>query len=189
MWWQEKVGVTTSYEALASWHGDINARERIALREEIVQQGYTSILDAGCGLCVDYEGIRSSGITICYQGLDITPKFVDHATKRGIPVVLGSIESIPFEGNSFDIAYARHVLEHLEYYEAGLTELIRVAKKEVFVNFFSIPDVSERTELMMCEGIPLYHNYYNKMKMEQFLLKNPKVKSFRWTYDILQIYL
>lgn len=135
------------------------------------------------------KALEARGLQSAIKDWTLPPKFVDHATKRGIPVVLGSIESIPFEGNSFDIAYARHVLEHLEYYEAGLTELIRVAKKEVFVNFFSIPDVSERTELMMCEGIPLYHNYYNKMKMEQFLLKNPKVKSFRWTYDILQIYL
>ena len=188
-WWQKNLENSTQYETFDSWLGDADSPQRKALREHAIARSYSSILDAACGLCIEYDGLKKDGIDIEYQGLDITPKLVERANSRGIPVVLGSIENIPFEDRTFDLAYGRHILEHLEYYELALAELIRVAKKEVFISFFIDPSTAEEIKLTLCDGGVLYHNVYEKTKLERFILNHPKVRSIEWDESILHIYL
>jgi len=50
--------------------------------------------------------------------------------------VIASVTELPFEDNSFDVACAFEVLEHLPYdlFDTALSELARVSKKDVLIS-------------------------------------------------------
>lgn len=193
IWWEQCIGEDISIKTFTDWLGGINAATRVAMRKHVRDMGYTSILDVPCGVCADYYGFKQDGMKISYQGLDITPKLVAFNTAKNIPVTHGSIENIPYTDEQYDMCYARHILEHLEGYEKALLELIRVARKEVFVTFFINPDSNTEMNLEFYNGNLLYHNKYNKNEIEKFVVKHPKVQSIEWvdmgSETILHIYL
>jgi ubiquinone/menaquinone biosynthesis C-methylase UbiE len=103
--------------------------------------------------------------------------------KLGFDIQQGSIECIPSVNESFDVAYARHILEHLNYYEKAVSELIRVARYETLIVFFIKPIAEEdRINSTMIDGALLYHNAYNKEKLERFVTSHQKVKEVSWEH-------
>ena len=46
----------------------------------------------------------------------------------GLPLLLATVEALPFKDKTFDYVYASHVLEHTEDPEAACRELIRIAR-------------------------------------------------------------
>ena len=195
-WWE--YNCETHGDCFRQWVGDKNAPSRVAIRTHVRAQKYESIIDVACGLCIDYDGFQADHMVIAYQGLDITPKLIKAALDRGVPARQGSIENIPLADCSFDIAYARHILEHLMYYENAVKELIRVAAKEVLIVFFikpsAAPDFIDGQANEITQGYLLYHNVYNKEKLENYIKNFHKVSGFEWqeigTQEIiLHIYL
>jgi ubiquinone/menaquinone biosynthesis C-methylase UbiE len=85
------------------------------------------------------------------------------------------------------LVYARHILEHLDYYEKALTEMIRVSKRAVIHTFFRRPmDEPDLIEIYSKET-QLYQNAYNKQKIENFLSKNERIIAVEWVRpDILK---
>lgn len=181
-WWEFECIKKSQYEQFAKWIGDEKEISRILAREHIVAHNYQSILDVPCGLCVDFDVLKKNNPQLNYQGMDITSSFVVRAKNLNIPVLQGKIQKIPFPDSSFDIAYSRHILEHLDSYQEAIKELVRVAKKEVLVVFFIIPtnNVDDRIVSPVIDGYPIYHNHYSKTKIESFLLTLSKVKRFTW---------
>ena len=179
-WWEKNVDAQLG--TFAQWLGDINADSRVKMRKYISSKGYKSILDIPCGLCTEFYGYERDGIAIDYYGVDITPKLVSRAKSLVLNVIRGSIEEIPFEDSSIDVCYARHILEHLDYYEKAVNDLIRVASKEVIVIFFIKPPIDKFDDIRpgMIDGALLYHNVYNRSKIEQFLNSNIKVIRTEW---------
>lgn len=195
-WWEH------NFEArgndFARWLGDVNADSRLGMRRHVKKMGYESLLDVPSGLCVDYYGLKSENLASIYQGLDITPKLVARALELGIHVKQGSIENIPWNDSSFDIVYARHILEHLDYYTVALKELIRVAKKEALIVFFikptDQPDKINSAKDGSTQFDLLYHNHYNKAALERYISGFAKVNSLAWEHVndqevILHIYM
>jgi ubiquinone/menaquinone biosynthesis C-methylase UbiE len=194
IWWQNCLENHVSYATFEGWIGDIHSSSRVAMRRHVKYRGYKSILDVPSGLCIDYFGFKYDGMTIAYQGVDITPRLVELAQNKSLPVVLGDIKSLLFKDNQFDICYARHILEHLNSYEQALTSLIRVAKYEVLVVFFIPPQETPNIKSDYNNGYLLYHNTYCRQEMERFILANPKVSKIEWEpisqwETILHIYI
>ncbi|MCL4229888.1 methyltransferase domain-containing protein [Candidatus Dependentiae bacterium] len=192
-WWE--TNVEKQMETFASWLGGIQAESRITMREYIKNRGYKSVLDIPCGLCTELLGYKADGMDIAYLGIDITEKLITRAQSLGINAIQGSIESIPLPDSSIEVCYARHILEHLDYYELALNELIRVARDEVIVIFFIKP---HKADDYICSAIDrgcvLYHNAYNKNKIERFIHGNAKVDTLIWECigekeEALHIYL
>jgi len=88
-----------------------------------------SVLEIGTGNGITAKMLRDNGIQT--TTLDIDPE-----TK---PDVIGSVLQLPFKNNSFDIAVAFEILEHLPFssFSAAIKELTRVSKKYVII---SLPD-------------------------------------------------
>jgi len=194
IWWEKCLENNVSIATFEGWLGDIYSTSRVAMRRHVVQKNYKSILDVPSGLCIDYFGFKHDGITIDYQGVDITPKLVALAQKQNLPVIVGDIKSLPFQDNKFDICYARHILEHLSSYEQAINELIRVAKKEALITFFIQPQETQSISSAYYNDHLLYHNTYCRPALERFVLSNPKVSKLEWEYVdgreiILHIYL
>ena len=180
--WEYRTTDKKNQEEFAGWWGDANAISRILARLHILQKHYSSLLDAGCGVCVDYAPLKRSCPDMQYLGLDISSTFVSQAKEQGIPVEWGRIQNMPFADSRFDVVYARHILEHLDSYQDAMKEMIRVAAKEVLVVFFMAPDNSAKDKggMVNVGGYATYQNRYSKLKMEAFLKTIDKVKSWSW---------
>lgn len=180
-WWQYTLDNTVSFNLFATWLGDERSPSRQAVYRHVKQQKYESLLDIPCGLCIDFFGLQYAGVSVDYYGIDITQKLVALARQKQLNVWLGTIENIPSESSCFDICYARHILEHLDYYEKALSELIRVARKEALVVFFIKPhDAPDFIDFAELDGHIVCHNRYNRTKLETYVRNHAKVLNIAW---------
>lgn len=178
-WWE--MNLENRMNEFAQWLGGENADSRVKMRQYVKQRGYKTFLDIPCGLCTEYFGYKKDNIEIDYYGVDITQKLVERGCGLGLNVIRGSIEEIPCYDLSIDVCYARHILEHLDYYKKAITELIRVAAKEVIVIFFIKPnDEPDKINSSMDSGALLYHNRYNKQKLSLYVMFHEKVENIQW---------
>lgn len=99
--------------------------------QEILTINPTSVLEIGGGnkLVSDYLKRRDIHVTELDLIYNIHPD------------VVGSIDQIPFESNSFDVSTACQVLEHIPFdlLEVALKELARVSKRHIII---SVPNAS-----------------------------------------------
>jgi SAM-dependent methyltransferase len=104
------------------------ARRRIllgVLERNLDPKGGLQILDAGCGGGATMESLRRYGSV---RGIEISEEAVEYNRERGREVSLGSIERMPFADNSFDLALALDVIEHLPDDLPALRELFRTLR-------------------------------------------------------------
>lgn len=176
-WWDKNL--SEKFDEFKGWVGDFKAVSKVALRKYVSSKGFESIVDCGCGPATEYFGYKSDGYNINYMGVDSSEFIVDYVSKHGVPVTHSPIEKIDLPDSSYDVAYSRHVMEHLPTFRYGLSELIRLAKKEAINIWFIKPDQDpEKINYDIKEN--LFHNKYNKNDVEEFLKTIPKVKSWRW---------
>lgn len=177
------------------WLGGIQMASRARMRDHVVKKGYQSILDIPCAYCIEYDGFMANGIAIDYQGMDITLSMIESCQERGIKAIQGSIEDVPLDDSSVDVTYSRHILEHLDYYEKSIRQLVRVARKESIIVFFIKPEPApDHIKPEIFNNDMLYHNRYDLRKLEGFITSLSKVDSFEWEHVdsaevILHIYL
>ncbi|MBF0554499.1 MAG: class I SAM-dependent methyltransferase [Nitrospirae bacterium] len=160
-WWEKNV--KSRYNEFVSWLGNNQNSTRLWIKDFIINNGVKSILDTACGPCIDYEVLKPTCIK--YSGIDSTSVLVDMAKLRGIDVSHGNIEELPFNDNSFDMVYGRHILEHLEYYEKAIKESVRCSKKYVAYTFF----LEHKDEDIFRVNEGAYANSYNLNKMRDFI--------------------
>ena len=60
--------------------------------------------------------------------LDVSPRMVDLARRRGVDARVGDVQELPFEDESFDCAVAAWMLFHVPDVDRGLAELVRVLR-------------------------------------------------------------
>lgn len=170
-WWDKNL--PARLEDFKVWTGDANAPSRVAARKHVARENYQSILDCGCGLCVDAPVYRLEMPYVRWHGFD---------TYRagGEDVTLGNMDSpLPFPSLSFDLVHCRHVLEHLPDYRPALAEMARVARSEVMVVWFLKPEFTK--ENLSYDAVEnLHHNKYERKRMEGFLRGLRGARSIWW---------
>ena len=84
------------------------------------------ILDIGCGTGGNLETLSKFGRA---EGVDISTEALDFCRARGLNNVReGAAETLPYEGESFDLVTGLDVVEHLDDDVAGLREMRRVLR-------------------------------------------------------------
>jgi ubiquinone/menaquinone biosynthesis C-methylase UbiE len=191
-WWNKNLKDEKMMKIFKGWIGSFDAISKKFTRKYIERMGYKSLLDAGCGCCTEYFGYKNDGYSIKYSGVETCKLLFEEGINNGIDVKLNSSERLPFDNNSYDVVYIRHLLEHLPGYNKALDEAIRVANNEVLVVFFLKPTISA-TKINYNEEENLYNNDYNKVEIENYIKTNTEVYSFRWesiaNEEILHIYI
>jgi SAM-dependent methyltransferase len=100
--------------------------ERIVDELSLPEGRRPRILDVGCGTGANLDMLARFGDT---AGVDISEDALSFCRERGLTQVRrGAAESLPFEGDSFDLVTALDVVEHLDDDLAGLREMRRVLK-------------------------------------------------------------
>lgn len=104
---------------------------------------YKKIIDVGCGDGGLFDLVSKDSI---YAGVDISPTQIAefkkslHLNLKNKPkLVRADIMSLPFGDNSFDVAIACDVLEHVIDPTKAIREIKRVVKKEGFI-IFGVPN-------------------------------------------------
>lgn len=123
-----------------TWSYGINIVDNL-----ISNYSFKTVLDAGCGSgdVVRYlleKGYEAKGVEL--SG-DVLKNFSSDLLKKGI-VQKGSLTSLPFKDNSFDVIFSSEVLEHIseEDIPVVISEFYRVAKKVVFLTISLRPSSS-----------------------------------------------
>ena len=125
-----------------------------------------SVLDVGCG-----DGFVTDALpgTLDVVGLDISRAAVAHVSR---PTQIGSIESLPFEDDAFDLVMANDVIEHLE--DSALArakrELVRVAKRYILLTVPFAERMDEAIARCASCGTTFHVNHHARRFEERELL-------------------
>jgi len=96
---------------------------------ENIQRNAQVILDAGCGEGITLEELCKRFPNRDVRGIDINPENIDICKKYNLPVSEGDLLNIDVSDESVDCCVFSEVVEHLNQYNAALTEIYRVLKK------------------------------------------------------------
>lgn len=205
IWWQK---VNKDPEFFKNFANALDTKTHPEFWQYIENSGYKTILDCAGGTCIDAEYFLKDD-NIKYSVIDISKVLVEKGKELGVDIRQGSIEKIPFGDKSFDVCYGRHILEHLDTYEIALSEMARIAKKEILIIFFREPkdkmdayvlkrdfkiklfqkqmnmkdkkQIKEITDRIgKIRGDFYFQNRWDKTKLELFIRKLPNIKDFKW---------
>lgn len=177
-WWSKNAAHRMG--DLLGWLGPVSAMTRSLMREHVMQRGYHSLLDVGCGPAIDREGFANIRYPMDYHGVDQCETFVHAARQRNLQVQCATSNSLPFPDGFFEVAYCRHVLEHLEEPDSTLTEMLRVARREVIITFFLKPGVADELQSSVEDGAVLHHNRWSERRICRHVWSNDRVARVRF---------
>ena len=126
-----------------------------------------TVLNVGCGIAASHLSYKAD-----YYGVDVTPKFVAEAHRRGANVQVSSILNLPFKDNCFECVCCENLLVHLPpgLWKSALNEMFRVASKLVVTNE---PQWKKETVYRIGEhyeaDIKFYLNDYGESEVLEFL--------------------
>ncbi|MCT7641467.1 methyltransferase domain-containing protein, partial [Aliarcobacter butzleri] len=118
------------YDQEELWNRELTLQEteRIDIVKKFIPNDVKTILDAGCG---------NGAISNYLDGFNITAMDRSHEALKYVKnkSVEGSLDSLPFEDNSFDLIICSDVLEHLpdDIYKKTIKEFKRVSKKYILI--------------------------------------------------------
>lgn len=84
------------------------------------------VLEVGCGTGLVLERVATFAKEA--QGIDLSPGMLERARERGLNVKQGSATELPFEDESFDVAYSFKVLAHIPDIDTCISEMVRVVR-------------------------------------------------------------
>ena len=146
---------------LARQLGAWDSAPRRAIRAEIGRVGGT-VLEVAVGPGIEYYGMQQAGLKVDYTGVDVTPAMVELCKQRfpQATFLQADVKHLPFKDNQFDLVMAKDLLEHLDGYQAPLSEMYRVARREVLVYFF-LPLAAGQTVLATHPESGFLYNRYS----------------------------
>ncbi len=178
---------------------EMESSKSVAAKLKGVYQPGDTILDVGCGAGHYLRSYRRElGKDFQFFGLDATPPYVELAKKAfhtdpNARFEIGDIFDIGLAEAAHDIVTCNNVLLHIPSIQKPLSELVRVAKKHVFVRFlfgdrtFIIKDIHPNEVELDANGEPLgfnYFNIYSENYVSQILRGIPRAKKWTFTKDV-----
>jgi hypothetical protein len=192
MWWSHHIqarGITGS--TFAGWLSQSDPHSRRAVFQQVETLGARSVLEFGPGTFLDYQTYWRAHPWIGYRAVELTPELVAYGQGLGAQVVQGSIASVDHYGQA-DVAYCRHVLEHLPSYHSALGTLIDHARRAVVVVFFQLGE-GDQDSIVVDQTLAhgTYCNVYSRSRLEASL--TARGLRYSWarpaTDHILTIYM
>jgi ubiquinone/menaquinone biosynthesis C-methylase UbiE len=175
-WWDKEI--KDQFLNFKSWVGDSKAPSKVWARSFVKENGWTTLLDIGCGNATEFFAYKQEYPELEYTGVDSSRFLNEFNISKHIPMVLAEADNIDLKDGFVEVAFSRHVLEHQDKPYPILDEMIRLANK-VAIHIFFIPPGD--TEIISYDKKQnLYHNTYNKKEIEDYLSMTKKVKTFHW---------
>jgi ubiquinone/menaquinone biosynthesis C-methylase UbiE len=167
--------------------------------DEILKCKPESVLEVGVGDNFLSNYLKNN-TEIKYKSLDIAEDLN--------PDIVGSVDEIPVESNTFDLVCAFEVLEHLPYekFQIALKEMMRVSKKHVIISLphwgrhfsfeFRLPYFKKIRWQYKMNLFPIAHKFdrehYWEMGKREYSLNKIKndinLSGFKITKDFMPFY-
>lgn len=119
----------------------------------------SSVLDVGCGTGRGIHFLQREHPELDVYGIDPGFSLLNAARKKGIDsgrIVSGSGNELPFVDKSFDAVAEFGILHHVKHPERVVSEMLRVAKKAVFIsdnNIFGQGSLAGRILKLLLHGV------------------------------------
>lgn len=97
----------------------------------------TSVLDVGCGTGRGIKYMLDRFPNLKARGMEPMPAMIEAAIAEGVPedlIIEGCAEDIPYGDSSFDAVCAFGVMHHVPDSSSVIKELMRVARKAIFIS-------------------------------------------------------
>jgi hypothetical protein len=192
VWWSHHIqahGITGS--TFAGWLSQSDPHSRRAVFQQVETLGAKIVLEFGPGTFIDYQTYWRAHPWIGYRAVELTPELVAYGQGLGASVQQGSIVSVDHYGQA-DVAYCRHVLEHLPGYHNALETLLAHARRAVIVVFFQLGEGDQDSIVIdRTLAVGTYCNVYSRARLEAWL--TARGLRYSWarpaTDHILTIYM
>lgn len=154
------------------------------------QIGAESALDTGCGTGLAMRYLAEHIPELRLKGNDPSRELLDVASERfGIPAEqldLAGSEALPYADGEFDVVVETGVLHHVPDASAIVSEMLRVARKAVFIsdeNTYGIGSFPNRTAKLLLKSVGLLGpvNRWRRGSHDWFYTEGDGVA---WTYSV-----
>ena len=167
-----------------TWYED-PARLKVYDIIESIYEPQAKLLDGGCGVGFDTERILKRFEHIDYTGLDSSPKMIKRCWSKfadytNAEFVEGSIYDLHYDDYHFDIVISCNVMVHIPNFTMALSELCRVCRRHLILQFNYINDKGEYLSGMAIEDFDkrfldkkskMYFVYYNPQEIADLCFK------------------
>ena len=116
------------YDSLPTRETDLMEKSIDFILQHLENDKSQSIIDVGCGNGYLLKKLKKQGYTNL-SGLDIISDFSDDA----ITLYTGNIDALPFPDAYFDTVLCNHTLEHVLNLPKAISEIKRIAKKQIII--------------------------------------------------------
>lgn len=152
-----------------------------------------TVLDAGCGEGITLNKLIENGVGDKLEGVDYSDLAITLSKKINpqLNIRHGSVYSLPYEDNSFDLVICTEVLEHLDDPKKGLKEIIRASKKYLILTvpnepWFTYQRILRGKNILHFGAHPEHIQHWTVGKFKKFIRENGlKIKKvrlpFAWT--------
>ncbi len=126
-----------SYDATQLHDNDEHFNALMFLRGVITEKSYQSLLDVGAGTGRALTYLKTAHPYLKVIGVEPVEELRQQALNKGISseeIVIGNGRTLPFAESSFDCVTAFGVLHHVERPDQVIAEMLRVAKRAVFIS-------------------------------------------------------
>lgn len=176
---------------------EMESSKKLARELKRVTRHNDRVLDVGCGGGHYLRSLRREiGDDVSYTGVDATEYYIRkareaYANDSKAEFLVSDIFNLDLQDESFDLVMCNNVLLHLPSIRKPLEELVRVARRSVFVRFlvgersFRIQDVHPESGFG-ADGEPTafhYYNIYSRAYVASLMAAIPRVKHFTITRD------
>lgn len=176
-WWDSQL--ESKLDLFKSWIGTSDALSKKHVRKYIIEKGYKSLVDIGCGTATEYFAYQKEYPELKYLGVDSSVYLNNYNIKKGVPMLKCEAHDIPLDDNSVDVTFSRHVLEHQPHFSPILDEMIRIGRQAAIHVFFIRP-WNRETLVSFDPKQGLYHNRYNREEINLYLNSIVKVHTYKW---------
>jgi ubiquinone/menaquinone biosynthesis C-methylase UbiE len=129
----EELWLTVSFDRVAEIYDETRGFP-VFVMDKIIEtlvdelEGYVSILDVGVGTARFSMPLQAQGH--CVVGVDVSFGMLRKAVERGMGnLLIGSVCSLPFRDDSFDVTISVGVLHLVKEWKVALREVSRVTRK------------------------------------------------------------
>jgi SAM-dependent methyltransferase len=151
------------YDGVAEWYREFRPSltpEELGALERLLGGGDGRCLDVGCGTGVATAAVAELGWSVV--GVDLSADMLDVARVRGVEVVQGSADALPFDEGTFDAAVSVWTHIDVDDFAAAIREVARVLRPEAPLVYIGGHPcfVGPHALFLGGEGVPELHPGY-----------------------------
>jgi SAM-dependent methyltransferase len=151
------------YDGVADWYQGFRPSltpDELNALQRLLGRGLGRCLDVGCGTGVATTAVAELGWSAV--GIDLSEDMLETARGRGLEVVRGSADALPFADDTFDAAVSVWTHIDVDDFSAAMNELARVLRPEAPLVYIGGHPcfVGPHALFLAGEGVPVLHPGY-----------------------------